>query len=105
MPDNKLWVSHRMISPEAREMAINECGDCRFFVAIQGVREKRLGCVVDVRKYRTLSNRVPSVIHVMELMKSEGKDGLERILDKNNPGAQACEMWLPRVEPKKGRND
>jgi len=43
--------------------------------------EKRLGCVVDVRKYRTLSVRVPAVIHVMELMRSEGKEGLARILN------------------------
>jgi hypothetical protein len=54
---------------------------CRFFVTIQGIREKRLGCVVDVRKYRTLSVRVPDVILVMELMRLEGKDGLERILN------------------------
>jgi hypothetical protein len=66
-------------------MAINQCGDCRFFVTIQGANEKRLGCVADVRKYRTLSVRVPAVIHVMELVRSEG-----------NPLEQACEMWLPR---------
>jgi hypothetical protein len=96
MSNNKLWESHRMISPEAREMAINQCGDCRFFVTIQGVTEKRLGCIVEVRKYRTLSVRVPAMIHVMELMKSEGKEGLTRILEKGNPLSQACEMWLPR---------
>jgi hypothetical protein len=75
-----------MISPEAREMAINECGDCRFFVTIQGVREKRLGCVLDVRKYRTLSVRAPTTIHVMDLMRSAGKEGLARILEKRNRG-------------------
>jgi hypothetical protein len=32
----------------------------------------------------------------MELMRSEGKEGLARILEKDNPGAQACEMWLPK---------
>jgi hypothetical protein len=85
-----------MISSEAREMAINECGGCRFFIAIQGVREKRFGCVVDIREYRTLSIRVPPVIHVMDLIRSEGKDGLTKILEKWNAGAQACEMWLPR---------
>jgi hypothetical protein len=77
-------------------MAINQYGDCRFFVTVQGVTEKRLGCVVNVRKYRTLSVRVPAVIHVMELMSSEGKDGLDKILAKGNPGAQACEIWLPK---------
>ncbi len=44
-----------------------------------------LGCVVDVRKYQTLSVRVPDVIHVMELLKSEGKEGLDKILEKGNP--------------------
>ena len=96
MYDNKLWESHRIVLPEARLVMINQCGDCRFFVTIQGVREKRLGCVADVRKYRTLSVRVPAVIHVMELLRSEGKDGLARILEKGNPGMQACEMWLPK---------
>ncbi len=93
---NKLWESHRIVLPEARQVIINQCGDCRFFVTIQGARERRLGCVVDVRKYRTLSVRVPTVIHVMELMKSEGENGLAKILDKSNPLAQACETWLPR---------
>ncbi len=93
---NKLWESHRIVLPEARQVIINQCGDCRFFVTIQGVREKRLGCVVDVRKYQTLSVRVPDTIHVIELMRSEGKDRLERILEKNKPGAQACELWLPK---------
>ena len=96
MVTHKLWESHRMISPEAREMATNQCGDCRFFVTIQGATEKRLGCVVEVRKYRTLSVRVPAVIHVMELMRSDGKKVLGRILEKGNPGTQACELWLPK---------
>ncbi len=61
-----------------------------------------MGCVADVRKYRTLSIRVSAVIHVMDLIRSDGKEGLAKILEKWNVGAQACEMWLPRVEPKKG---
>jgi hypothetical protein len=47
------------------------------------------GCVVDIRKYRTLSIRVPAVIHVMDLIRSEGKDGLTKILEKWNAEAQA----------------
>jgi hypothetical protein len=82
------------MSKRPREMAAHECSDCRFFITIQGVRETRQGCVVDVRKYRTLSVRVPGVIYVMELMRSEGKEKLAKILEKGNPGAQACEMWL-----------
>jgi hypothetical protein len=65
-----------MILPEAREMPDHECGDCRFVITIQGVREKRLCCGVDVRKYQTLSVRVPTAIHMMGFMKSEGKEGL-----------------------------
>lgn len=57
MSANKLWESHHLILPEVRKMAINQCGDCRFFVTIQGVTEKRQGCVVNIRKYRTLSAR------------------------------------------------
>ena len=93
---NKLWGSHRIVLPEARQIAVHQCCDCRFFVTIQGAREKRQGCFAGVRKYQTLSVRVPAVIHVMELMRSEGKDGLARILEKGNPLAQACGMWLPR---------
>jgi hypothetical protein len=33
--------------------------------------------------------------YVIELMISEGKEMLDRILEKGNPDAQACEMWLP----------
>ncbi len=100
MPNNKLWTSHRIVLPEAREVIINHCCDCRFFVTIQGAREQRQGCVASVRKYRTLSVRVPAVINVMELMRSEGKDGLDRMLEKGNPDAQACGMWLPRQRGK-----
>jgi hypothetical protein len=93
----RLWESHSIILPEARGIAARECGDCRFFVTIQGVSETRQGCVVDVQtKYRSLLVRVPSVIYVIELLRSEGKDGLGGILGKGNPEAQACEMWLPR---------
>jgi hypothetical protein len=34
----------------------------------------------------------------MDLMRSEGKEGMARILEKGNSGAQACEMWLPRIK-------
>jgi hypothetical protein len=45
---------------------------------------------VDAIKWMT------AVIHVMDLLRSEGKEGLTRILEKENPGEQACEMWLPK---------
>jgi hypothetical protein len=99
--DNKLWESHRMISPEAREMAISECGDCRFFICIRGVRETRYGCIERIPAYRSLASRVPDVIFVMDLIKMAGRDGLNKILAKGHPGQQACEMWLPRQTSKK----
>jgi hypothetical protein len=56
----------------------------------------RHGFVEYVPEYRSVSHRVPSVIFVVELMRMVGKNGLEKILAKGNPDAQACEMWLPR---------
>jgi hypothetical protein len=72
---SKFWASHRFMSPEAREKVIHHCGDCRFFICIQGVWEQRKGCVAGVRKYRNLRYRVPAVIRVMELLRSEGGTG------------------------------
>jgi hypothetical protein len=60
----------------------------------------RTGCVASVRKYRSLAVRVPAVIHVMDLLQSEGKDGLARILERGNPEAQACGEWRPRLKRK-----
>jgi hypothetical protein len=97
-----MWKTHRIILPEAREMIINRCCDCRFFICIQGVQETRYGCVECIPQYHSLSTRVPNVIFVMDLMKMAGRDGLIKIMEKGNPGAQACEIWMPRVAPKKG---
>ncbi len=96
MRGNKLWESHRMILPGMREVAINQCCDCRFFVTIRGIRETRQGCVAEVCKYRTLSVRVPGVIQVMEVIKTEGRDGLAKILEKSDPLAQACGLFQLR---------
>jgi hypothetical protein len=54
-----------MILPEAREMSIHECGDCRFYICVRGVTETRYGCVERVPKYRSLAHRAPSIIFVM----------------------------------------
>jgi hypothetical protein len=96
MPDNKLWQGHRLVLPEARDVIIRQCYECRFFIAIHGARETRQGCVAEVRKYRTLSVRVPDVIHLAEVMKTEGRDGLAIILKKGDPLAQACGLFLPK---------
>jgi hypothetical protein len=71
--------AHNLITyllPEARQIMINRCGDCRFFICIQGTWEQHKGCVASVRKYRSLAVRVPTVIGVMKLLQSEGKEGL-----------------------------
>jgi hypothetical protein len=96
-----MWRSHCIILPEAREMIINRCCDCRFFICIQGVRETKYGCVESIPQYRSLSKRVPEIIFVMDLIHMVGRDGLAMILKKGNPGAQACGIWLPRVASKK----
>jgi hypothetical protein len=100
MPDNKLWQGHRIILPEAREVIIKQCCECRFFVTIQGVREAHRGCVAEVRMCRTLSVRVPAVIDLIEILKTEGRDGLARILERDDPLAQACGLFPPKQSPK-----
>jgi len=40
------------------------------------------------------------MIPVMELLMGEGKDGLDKILAKGNPGTQACELCLPKQSKK-----
>jgi hypothetical protein len=43
---------------------------------------------------------VLAVIGDMELMKSEGKEGLGRILAKTIPLTQACGLWMLRQKNK-----
>jgi hypothetical protein len=38
---------------------------------------------------------------MLEIMKTEGRDGLAKILKKDNPLAQACGLFLPKQNPKK----
>jgi hypothetical protein len=93
---NKLWESHRIVLPEAREVMISECRECRFFVSIKGAWETRRGCVGKLKLYHNLSVRVPATIPVMELIKAVGREGLDKIPEHNNPFSQACSLFLPK---------
>lgn len=90
MPDNRLWESHRLILPEMREKAVRRCGDCRFFVKIQGREEIRWGCVASIPDYGTLQKRVPEIIRAVDVLRRAGKDGLEEVLKHSDPDVQAC---------------
>jgi len=52
--------------------AVHRCGHCRFFVSIQGLKEIRYGCVVDVKAYGNLEKRIPPVVPVLEIIKRVG---------------------------------
>jgi hypothetical protein len=95
--NNKLWQGHRLILPEVREIAVNTCRDCRFFVEIQGKEEARWGCVVSVPRYGTLERRVPRQIHLLDISNDVGREGLEEILSHSYPEAQACGKFCNRV--------
>ena len=88
--DNVLWEKHRMFLPEMRKLAVHRCGDCLFFVNIQGRKETRKGCVVNIRAYNSLRERVPATVHAAEVIKRVGLEGLELCLQKNSPEAQSC---------------
>jgi len=94
--NNKLWESHRLIVPEMREKAIRKCKECRFLVQIQGKREYRWGCAACIERYATLNCRVPRVIHVTEVLKLAGREGLSRVLERGNPDWQACGLFRSR---------
>lgn len=97
--NNKLWESHRLIVPEMREKATRKCKECRFLVQIQGESEYRWGCAACIEKYGTLSCRVPRVIHVTEVLKLVGREGLSRVLERGKPEGQACSLFRSRQLP------
>ncbi|MEW5899451.1 MAG: hypothetical protein AB1652_09835 [Bacillota bacterium] len=105
MRENKLWESHRIILPEMREKAVRRCGDCRFFVSIQGREEVRKGCVVSIPEYVTLQKRVPEIIRAADVLKRAGKVGLEEVLKRSDPDAQACGMYRTKQENWKARRN
>ncbi|HAA90365.1 MAG TPA: hypothetical protein DCE07_07355 [Peptococcaceae bacterium] len=83
--------------PDAREKMVSCCQDCRFFVQIQGKEEIRYGCVECIEKYRKFCCKVPPKIHVMEILKMVGKEGLEKILENGDPQKPACGKFLPKM--------
>lgn len=99
--DNKLWEGHRVVLPELREMAVHRCSDCRFFVAIQGARETRNGCLAVFDGFRQLWWRVPEVIPLNRVMALAGREGLRQALRRGDPEAPACGEFLPRPPSRK----
>lgn len=97
MPDNKLWESHRIILPEMREKAVRRCGDCRFFVSIQGREEVRKGCVAGIPEYGSLQKNVPEIIRAADILRRVGKTGLEETLKRGDPDAQTCGLYLAKI--------
>lgn len=79
-----------MLLPEMRHKASHRCRDCRFLIRLRGREETRWGCVAGIKKYGTLEKRVPKEIHVLEVLKLVGREGLEAALSRGNPDAQAC---------------
>lgn len=97
MSSNRLWESHRLILPEMREKALHTCGECRFFVEIQGREETRFGCVVSISRYGDLKRRVPRRLHAAEILRQVGKEGLQRIIRCHDPEAQSCALFQKRL--------
>ncbi len=97
MRDNKLWESHRIVLPEMRKRAVRRCRDCRFFVKIQGREEIRWGCVASIPDYGTLQKRVPEIIRAADVLRRVGKAGLKEILKHSEPDAQACGLYLAKI--------
>jgi len=90
---NKLWESHRLILPEMREVATRSCGDCRFFVEVQGKQEIRQGCIVGIPVYGTLQKRVPRRISAADILAMVGRGGLDGVLKYGEAGTQACGLF------------
>ena len=80
-----------------RDKAIHRCKDCKFFVQIQGIHEKKQACVVNVKAYGKMEKRIPSVIPIMDIIKRVGVEGLEESINCQ-PEAQSCGRF--RLKPK-----
>ncbi|NSW82768.1 MAG: hypothetical protein HPY90_05745 [Syntrophothermus sp.] len=79
--------------PEMREKAAHTCGECRFFVEIQGREETRFGCVVSIPRYGSLERRVPQRIHALDIIRLVGKEGLMKIISRGCSLSQACSQF------------
>jgi hypothetical protein len=97
MRENKLWENHRLILPEMREKATRSCGDCRFFIEIQGREEIRMGCVAGIPIYGALQKRVPGRLPVRDILALVGRSGLDGVLKYGDAGARACGLFKERI--------
>ncbi len=101
MQHNKLWEGHRIVLSEMRDKAVHRCWECRFLVVIEGQSEARLGCIVSIDSFARLHRRVPERIPLREVLGLAGRDGLQEILDRGQPDAQACGLFRPRFQGRK----
>lgn len=77
-----------------RKLAAHRCRDCKFFVDIKGKSEVRKGCLVNIRAYNTLREKVPDTVQVMDIIRRVGLEGLEQCLKNGNPEGRSCGRFL-----------
>lgn len=97
MRGNKLWDGRRIVLPEMREKAVHRCRECRFLVAITGQEEIRRGCVAGITSFAALRRQIPEQILLRDLLNLVDRD----VLKRNNPPAQACGRFQPRLKENK----
>jgi hypothetical protein len=96
--NNKLWEGHRVLLPEFREKATGKCRECRYYVLIEGKEEVRSGCI---EKFKDLwYGNPPEKIHVREVLKAVGREGLGEIVSRGNPNALACGYFRRKLHGK-----
>lgn len=96
MNNNTLWEKHRIFIPQMRSKATHRCKHCKYFIKIQGKKEIRYGCVINIQIYKQQVKKVPPVIPIIEIIKEVGKEGLKQCVKNNNPDAQACGKFYPK---------
>lgn len=94
--DNVLWEKHRLYLPEMRNIAIHRCCDCKFCIYVQGKDEVRKACIVNIKAYGKLRRRVPEVLHILDILKLVGTEGLNDCL-KCKPEDQSCRKFIQKA--------
>ena len=93
--DNKLWEKNRFILPGIKDLAIHRCRDCKFFVNIQGRKETKKACVVNIKAFGNLEKRVPANIPIVLIIRLVGLEGLAQSVNVD-PDNQCCGRFLQR---------
>ncbi len=97
---NSLYEGHRLMPPELRDKVTHTCSRCKFFVMVAGRTEVRPGCAALIPEYAGLAKRVPEKLDAVDILKTMGKEGLERVLAGCDPRRQACGLFHPGQEKK-----